>query len=171
MPMSRWKTMFMSGAIAIAITLALPINALAAPYSDNVAGVEVYATATEGIFVGAATGSLPGPWSLTVLHTPLVGTATITGGTFHIATVQNGRGELVTGVLLPGGSVSQTGGTAPCANETFTVIGGLGHVGVSGQSRSGTGSFSATLTHYQHKLLGSCLTYAASIVGAVSLVF
>lgn len=168
--MSRWKTIFMSVTAAIAITLTVPVNALAAAYSDNVAGVEVYATAIEGVFVGTASGSLPGTWSLAVLHTPLLGIATITGGTFDLATVQSGRGMLVTGALA-GGSVSQTGGTAPCVNQTFNVSGSLAHVGLYGQSRSGTGSFSATLTHYQHKLFGSCLTYAASIAGAVSLTF
>ena len=168
--MSRWKTIFVSGTTAIAITMTMPINALAAAYSDNVAGVEVYATATEGVFVGTASGSLPGTWSLTVLHTPLSGTAAITGGTFDLATAQNGRGELVTGVLT-GGSVSQTGSTAPCVNQTYKVNGDLAHVGVSGQRRSGKGSFSATLTHFRYMLFGACVTYGASIAGAVSLVF
>ena len=59
--------------ISLAVTLAgIPQVALAATtYADTVAGRELFATPTLGIFAGTATGQLPGSWYAAVQHTPL----------------------------------------------------------------------------------------------------
>jgi len=164
------RTLLLASAIAAAAAVfAVPITALAAVYSDNVAGIEVYATSTEGVFSGTAGGPLPGLWSASVLHTPLGGTpqqATIVGGVFGLGTGL----ELVTGAFT-GGKVVQTGGLTGCTNQTYTVNGTLSNVGVYGQAHTGTGGFLAVLTHYRYSVFGACVTYGASIKGTVSLSF
>jgi hypothetical protein len=63
-----------------------PASAIAATtYSDSISGYEYAATSTQGHFVGIASGALPGAWSVTVDHTPLGTSATITGAGFHLA--------------------------------------------------------------------------------------
>ena len=132
------------------------------------------ATSTEGVFTGAATGPLAEVWSVDMLHTVLSGnpeTAHINGGNFQLATVLNCRPALVTGIF-EGGFVKQTGGARTgCFNQTYDVEGILGDVGISGRGDKGTGNFSATLTHYRHKIFGYCVTYSASISGTVNLSF
>jgi len=50
------------------------------------------------------------------------------------------------------------------------VYGALSNVGVNGGS--GSGSFSATLTHYRTNVwFAGCVVYAASVSGTVSLTF
>jgi hypothetical protein len=170
--MSHRKLLLASPIAAAVAALVVPITALAAAYSDNVAGVEVYATSTEGVFTGTAGGSLPGVWSAVVLHTPLGGTpqqATITGGSFELGTSSNGF-ALVTGAFT-GGKVLQTGGSTGCSNQTYTVNGTLSNVGAYGHTHTGAGVFLAILTHYRHSVFGTCVTYGASINGTVNLSF
>jgi hypothetical protein len=159
---------------------ALAVLALSAPgaagaaqiYNDTIRGYEYYATSTDGKFAGTASGALPGYWNADVRHTPIclscTPTATITGGSFELATTLGGP-TLVTGHFT-GGSVQVTNVGTGCTNQTFTINGVLGNVG-PGYSGSGSGTFSATLTHYRQRVFGSCVTYAASVVGALSLTF
>jgi hypothetical protein len=162
------------GAVATAVT---PVTAFAQThsYSDSVVGVEVYATSTEGVFTGTASGALPGTWTADVLHTPLSGTpetATITGGSFDLATALSKNDVLITGTFINnGGSVVQTGGLTGCVDQTYSVNGALDKVGVYGKADRGSGNFSATLTHYRVQIFGYCVTYGASIAGNVTLSF
>jgi hypothetical protein len=158
----------------VVVALCAPASASAAhTYSDTISGYEYYFTSTEGRFAGSASGALPGSWNADVRHTPLCSsctpTATITGGTFSLGTIVNGNPTLVTG-RFTGGSVQVTNPGANCTNQTFAVDGILGNVG-RWYGGSGTGRFSATLTHYRHRLFGACITYGASVRGALSLTF
>jgi hypothetical protein len=161
--------------IAVALAaLALCASATAAQtYSDTISGAEYYATSTDGKFAGKASGAFPGPWNADVRHTPLsissTPTATITGGSFSLATSLNGVYTLVTGAFT-GGTVNVTNPGYNCTNQTFAVEGILGNVG-PWSAGSGTGTFSATLTHYRARIFGSCVSYSASVKGTLSLTF
>ena len=171
------KILFFSAILGAVATAVVPVTALAQthPYSDSVTGVEVYATSTEGVFTGTASGALPGTWTADVLHTPLSGTpetATITGGSFDLATALNKNYVVITGTFVrDGGSVAQTGGFSGCVDQTYSVNGALDKVGVYGKAHRGSGNFSATLTHYRLPIFAYCLTYGASIAGNVTLSF
>ncbi len=156
--------------ISLAVTLAsIPQVALAATtYTDTVAGRELFATPTLGVFAGTATGQLPGSWYATVQHTPLSQSATITGGSFALSTSIKGEPATVKGTFIDG-SVVQTGGFTGCVNQTYAVNGTLTNVGVGGGD--GTGTFVVTLTHYRTTFFGYCVTYKAIVVGSVTLTF
>jgi hypothetical protein len=147
--------------------------AAATHYQDTVSGYEVYATDTEGVFAGSASGALPGYWEADVLHTPLSGTpqtATITGGSFNLLTNLHSHPTLITGAFS-GGSVVQTAGFSGCVNQVYQVTGQLTSVGVYGRPGHGTGTFGVTLTHHRISIGGYCVVYAATIAGAVALDF
>ena len=160
-----WMFPILAAATALFIS---PASAIAATtYSDSISGYEYAATSTQGHFVGIASGALPGVWSVTVDHTPLGTSATITGGDFHLATHLHGTLTAVTGDFT-GGTVTQLSGFTGCANQRYGVNGVLGDMGF-GSARSGTGTFVATLTHYRTKVFGNCVTYSASVRGSLSL--
>jgi hypothetical protein len=143
--------------------------AAAQTYRDTISGYEYYFTSTDGRFAGSASGALAGSWNANVRHTPLClscsPTATITGGSFSLATPYT----LVTGTFT-GGTVQVMNVGANCSNQTFDVEGILGSVG-RWYAGSGSGTFSATLTHYRRSFLGRCVTYGASVAGTISLTF
>jgi hypothetical protein len=160
--------------LAAGAALLAPGAAVAAQsYDDTVGGHEYYATSTDGKFAGTASGALPGAWQADVQHTPLClscgTTATITGGSFSLATALDGVPSLITGSFT-GGTVEVTNPGTGCTNQTFAVDGILGRVGPWHRG-SGSGSFSVTLTHYRTQLFGSCVTYGASVAGTLSLSF
>jgi hypothetical protein len=153
-----------------AVVFSSSSSALAAQtYNDTIRGHEYFFTSTDGRFAGTASGALPGAWNADVRHTPLclscTPTATITGGSFSLATDYT----LVTGSFT-GGTVQVINPGTNCTNQTFDVEGILGNVG-HWYTGSGTGRFSAILTHYRHRILGSCVSYAASVNGTLSLTF
>jgi hypothetical protein len=156
-PIVAAAALFISPAAAVAATTS----------SDSVSGLEYAATSTQGRFVGIASGALPGAWSVTVDHTPLGTSATITDGTFHLATHLDGTLTAVTGDFT-GGTVTQLSGFTGCVNQRYAVNGVLGDVG-SGSVRSGIGTFVATLTHHRTTIFGHCVTYSASVSGSLSL--
>ena len=160
-------------ALAVSALSTGAVARAAQSYDDTVSGHEYFFTSTDGKFAGRASGALPGYWNADVQHTPLCGsctpTATITGGSFELATILDGSYTLVTGDFT-GGAVQMMNPGDYCTNQTFTVTGDLGNVG-PWYSGSGTGTFSATLTHYRTRVFGSCITYAASIAGMLSLTF
>ena len=161
-------------ALAIVAASAAAGSARAAhTYRDSISGHEYYFTSTEGRFAGNASGALPGAWNADVRHTPLCmlchPTATITGGSFSLATVINGVLALVSGAFT-GGTVQVTNTGVNCTNQTFDVEGVLAHVGPA-PGGTGTGLFSSTLTHYRHRVFGICITYAASVSGTLTLTF
>jgi hypothetical protein len=159
-------------ALAI-LALAAPAAALASQsYGDTTTGSEYYFTSTDGRFTGTASGSLPGVWNADVQHTPLciscTPTATITGGNFQLATTVHGTPSLVTGAFT-GGTVQVINPGTNCTNQTFAVHGVLGSVGPYGGT--GTGTFNATLTHHRVSIFGTCVIYAATVTGTLSLTF
>ena len=107
------------------------------------------ATPTEGQFVGEATGSFAGTWYIDVKHQDLSHhPAYITGGSFRLNTVINGWPDAIHGSFTPWrGTVSQLSGFTGCTNQRFSVHGEL--YGVGAESENGSGTFSATLTHYR----------------------
>lgn len=147
------------------------LAAASGSYQDAVAGAEVYATTTNGKFVGTATGALLGAWYASIVHGSLSsGAAPITGGSFYLGARLGGQPALLEGGFV-GGSVTQTGGFTGCANQTYAVRGRLGNVGRYGNAQTGSGAFVATLTHHRSRILGSCVTYSATVAGTVSLTF
>jgi hypothetical protein len=168
----RLRTITLIGVLMCA--LAVPVGALAAQtYSDTIGGHEYYYTSTDGKFAGTASGALRGDWNADVQHTKLcltcTPTATITGGSFSVATTLDGISTLVTGKFT-GGTVQVINKGASCTNQTFAVNGILGSVG-PWYNGHGTGVFAATLTHFRTSILGNCITYGASVRGTISLAF
>jgi hypothetical protein len=157
-------------AAALAL-LVVPATAAAQTYSDTISGYEYAFTSTDGKFAGTASGALPGTWNADVRHTALclscAPTATITGGSFSLATTHNGLPAVARGAFV-GGTVQVLNAGANCSNQTFAVNGILGHVSWW-SSGAGSGTFRVTLTHYRHSILGSCVSYAASVRGTLSL--
>ena len=167
----RRLTILLVAALAVLVT---PATAAAAQtYSDTISGYEYAFTSTDGKFAGKASGMLPGSWNADVHHTPLclscTPTATITGGSFSLATTHNGFPALVSGAFV-GGKVRVTNVGSNCSNRTFAINGILDNVGWW-SSGGGSGTFIATLTHYRHSVFGSCVTYGASVKGKLSLTF
>jgi hypothetical protein len=160
--------------VAVLALMVGPTTAAAAQnYSDTLSGYEYSFTSTDGKFAGTASGALTGSWTADVQHTPLclscTPTATITGGSFSLAATHNGFPAVVSGAFV-GGTVQVTNVGSNCSNQTFAVNGILGNVGWW-SAGSGTGTFATTLTHYRHSVFGTCVTYGASIRGALSLSF
>jgi hypothetical protein len=169
----RLRRGFVVAALA-ALVLCMPAGALATQaYNDTISGYEYYATSIDGKFAGSASGALPGEWNADVRHTPLcvscTPTATINGGSFFLVAILNSIPTLVTGKFT-GGTVQVTDVGANCTNQTFAVDGILGNVG-PWYTGGGSGTFSATLTHYRYRIFGSCITYGASVTGTLSLGF
>src|SRR4051812_33830489 len=144
--------------LVLGIALCGPSAAIAAEtYSDTISGYEYYATSTDGKFAGTAAGALPGSWNADVQHTALCiscsTTATITGGSFSLATALNVIPALITG-RFSGGTVQVMNAGSNCTNQTFAVNGMLSNVGLW-YSGSGGGTFTATLIHYRYSIFGS----------------
>lgn len=164
----------LSLALALGATLLMGVSAAASStYTEWINGSELpNATTTEGQFIGEATGSYDGTWYIDVRHQDLSHhPAYITGGSFQLDTFINGWPSAIKGSFTPwGGTVSQVSGFWGCTNQRYTVHGALQNVGVNGGN--GSGSFSATLTHYRTKVwFVGCVVYAASVSGTVSLTF
>jgi len=164
----------LSIALALGASLVMTVTAAASStYTEWIHGGELpNATPTEGQFVGEATGSFAGTWYIDVKHQDLSHhPAYITGGSFRLNTVINGWPDAIHGSFTPWhGTVSQLSGFSGCTNQRFSVHGEL--YGVGPESENGSGTFSATLTHYRANLwLVGCVVYSASVSGSVSLTF
>ena len=168
------KRPVLSLALALGATLLMAVSAAASgTYTEWINGSELpNATTTEGHFVGEATGSYDGTWYIDVRHQDLSHhPAYITGGSFQLNSFVNGWPSAIKGSFVPwGGTVSQVSGFSGCTNQQYAVHGALSGVGVNGGS--GSGSFSASLTHYRANVwFAGCVVYAASVNGTVSLTF
>ena len=164
----------LSIAFALAATLVMAVTASASStYTESINGTELpNATQTEGQFVGEATGSYAGSWYIDVKHQDLSHhPAYITGGSFRLNAIINGLPSAIRGSFVPwGGTVSQLSGFSGCTNQRYAVDGRLSGVGLGGGT--GTGAFSATLTHYRTNVWWvGCVVYAASVSGTVSLTY
>lgn len=121
----------MAAVVAAAGVLAgLASSAGAATFTDSLTGVEVAFTSSQGTFTGVATGGLPGGWLAVVDHTKLSPNATITAGSFTLATVFNGLPGTLSGRFADRGSVKLINPGLNCTNQKFTVAESL--TGVSG---------------------------------------
>src|SRR6202521_5297819 len=154
----------LSMALALGATLVMTVTAAASggTYKEWIHGSELpNATPTEGQFVGEATGSYDGTWYIDVRHQDLsYHPAYITGGSFRLDTLISGWPSTIRGSFV-GGTVSQVGGFWGCTNQRYAVKRILGGVGVN--SGSGSGKFTATLTHYRTNVwFIGCVVYAAS---------
>jgi hypothetical protein len=157
---------------ALAAAIIAPTAATAASsYTDTISGYEYYATSTDGKFAGNASGALPGSWNADVQHTALciscTTTATITGGSVQLTTTLNSIPTLITGSFSDG-TVQVINPGAGCTKQTFAVNGNLENVG-PWSTGTGTGAFTAVLTHYRHSVFGYCVTYGASVTGTLTL--
>jgi hypothetical protein len=149
--------------LAVASVGLAPMVAVAGTvYSDSAVAAEISATSTRGVFVGTASGNLPGAWYAAVNHSPLSsGTVAITGGVFDLYTAQNFTPETLTGSFT-GGTITPLALGANCTNQRYQIAGTLTAVSLGSQNR-GTGTFAAVLTHYRTSIFGSCVTYFATI--------
>jgi hypothetical protein len=164
----------LSIALALGAVLVMSVTAAASStYTDSIHGSELpNATPTEGQFVGEATGSFAGAWYIDVRHQELTHHPVyITGGSFRLNTVINGWPDAIHGAFRPWhGTVKQLSGFSGCTNQRFAVNGELYGVGLD--NGTGTGTFSATLTHNRTNIwFVGCIVYSASINGSVSLTF
>lgn len=149
------------------MALAVPSAAAAVTRNPGSAtGVEIFATPTEGSFVGTTGGTLPGSWGTTVEHTPLHPDGVVTGGRFNLATTVNGAPEVITGAVT-GGSVTRLNRTAACTTQYYRVELIITRLGAGG-SGTGTGSFRGTLTHHRGSVHGYCMTIGATISGSLT---
>ena len=151
-------------ALLLGGVLAANVGVASASTSVNyeVRGVEIYATATRGVFTGVTWASDDyGNWYVVVDHTVFDATrmATITGGTFDL----NGYRRDVSGTFNPGGTVLLRSADSGCGREFFDVDGTLTLAG------GGSGVFDATLVHYRTRVLGRCITYGATVRGTAAL--
>lgn len=164
--LTRTRRTALSMALAVGLA-ALPAVATAAVSpSYGVRGVELPSTPTQATFVGAASGSLGdhGLWKAVVIHSTVT-PGVIDRGGFSMTTNDGTKvtGAFVSGTILP------TSGSGCSRTETFDVSGVLGDVDSSdGTHLDGTGTFAATLTHYRILWRGRCITYAATVNGAVT---
>jgi hypothetical protein len=160
-----------AAAVLVASLVALvPATAGAATktYSFSISGTEVSATSTTGRFVGTASGSALGTWYAEVVHQPLSGpTGTQvniqSGGSFGMALDQAEPAYVVSG-QFSGGTIKVVDSGTSCKNQVYAVDGDLKNVSVTG-----TGHFSAKLTHHRRSVLGRCWLYAATVSGTVTL--
>jgi hypothetical protein len=168
------KRSLLSIVLALAATFMVTVTAAASStYTEWIHGSELpNATTTEGHFVGEASGSFGGAWTIDVKHQPLnYSPDYITGGSFSLDTFVNGWPRTINGSFVPySGTVRQLSGFSGCTAQQYAVNGRMSSVGFGGGS--GSGSFAATLTHYRTNLwLVGCVVYAASVSGTVSLSF
>jgi len=162
-----------AAAVAAAAVCAGAAARATATFADTIRGYEYAASSSSGSFAGVASGALPGVWDVRVHHVPLclscTPTAKIDGGSVALKTRIDGKPALIRGAFASG-TVQVTNPGAGCTSQTFTVAGVLRSVGRSGH-RTGSGAFSATLTHHRLHVLGRCITYAASVRGTLSVSF
>ncbi len=154
--------------VSLVILVPATAGAETKTYSFSISGTEVSATSTTGRFVGAASGSALGTWYAEVVHVPLAGgvgtsVAIQSGGSFGMALAQAEPAYVVSG-QFSGGTITTINSSTSCTNQVYAVDGDLKNVSVTG-----TGQFSATLTHHRRSVLGRCLLYAATVSGTVTL--
>jgi hypothetical protein len=137
-------------------------------YDFSATGIETGVPANNvSSFSGTAVGTGGiARWSASVSRTALdpCGTTTILGGPFSLTGT---GGVKLSGTFDPGGTVTAPGGfcssgSAPCANETFSINATLTLNG------NLSGTFTGTLNHFSTRILGSCVTYFATINGHLS---
>jgi len=173
-----WKRLLVFGALLA--SLAAPGGAIAAAASTttvtttttySISGLEVWPTPYAATFVGTAqsdTGTWGG-WRARIDHSGVISPTGWIGG---------GYAELFSGDLttvrgtFSGGTITLIGGSeTECVTMTHAVSGTLVDVVRPGVIGAGTGTLTATLTHYRLWVFGRCITYSASASGSIALTF
>ena len=163
---------------ALAVTsAALPAAASSTPVSSTftISGREYAFTSTHGLFAGTGKGNRGGTayWNASVKHDKLgPSPAYVNGGSVAI-TVRNGgvSVDAIVGTFARhGGTISSLVRGENCTNQKYLVTGRLEHV-LTTSTSNGTGSLSATLTHFRHRILGRCIAYKASVAGTVTFAY
>jgi hypothetical protein len=113
-------------------------------------------------------GDLPGAWAATVNHTVPSSSGVVTDGDMTLATRLSGTPTVLDGDVAGGQVVPQNPGATGCVTQYCTVTLGVGVI-TPNDAGSGPGSFAGTLTHHRRSVLGRCLTYSATIHGALTL--
>jgi hypothetical protein len=163
-------------AVVAAATLTFASVGSAAPTSTSftIVGSEYAFTSTVGSFAGTGVGNAGDRalWNARVVHDPLGSTpAKITGGSVELATAAaNGHLDSVRGTLASGGTITTLNSGPNCTNQQYLVNGALENV-VTSSTSGGSGTFTATLTHYRFSLFGHCVIYRASVRGGVSFTY
>ena len=160
--------------LAALTALTVPTASSAAPASTSfrIVGYEYAFTSTVGSFAGSGRGNAgdTAAWNARVEHDPLGSTPIyVNGGPFAMTTRSPaGHLDYVTGdFAYHGGTITTIDPGAGCTNQRYLVTGTLEHVATTTTS-GGSGSFSATLTHFRYSVLGRCVIYAARVAGTVS---
>jgi hypothetical protein len=159
-------------------------SAQASTHSSGVSGFEFSATSTEGRFAGTAAGDLSGAWDIWVKHTDLgfcfnhpSDPCTINDGTFRLAVTNTP--EVITGRFNnrqqtppPDNRIQRLSG-GNCKNEVFFITDNLNSVGAIGSQQTGTGTFTAWLTHHwkEDPFFHRCFIVGATVQGNVKLNF
>ena len=159
----------------VALAALLTVGAAtAAPAATSFAivGYEYAFTSTVGSFAGTGHGNSgdSAAWNTRVVHDQLGSTPTyVNGGSFAMTTRSTGGHlDFVTGTFAyHGGTITNIDPGAGCTNQRYLVTGTLEDVATTTTS-DGSGSFSATLTHYRYSLFGHCVIYKARVAGTVS---
>ena len=163
--------------LALLATLALPAAASPAPASTSfaVVGYEYAFTSTVGTFAGGGKGDAGGKvfWNATVKHDKLGSKPTyVNGGSFAMTVA--GRGTSVDAVVgtftFHGGMITTLDRGPNCTNQRYRVVDTLQNVSTT-TTRNGTGTFTVTLTHYRHRILGRCIAYKARVAGTLTFSF
>lgn len=146
--------------MVVALVFALGSVAAAEEVTYSVSGVETGFTQNSSSFVGVGfSDDDVASWQALILRIDLT---TITGGTFQL----DGALRDVSGQFLPGGVIDRLPGSN-CRMERFHVTGEL----VLGGARTGIGLFDVLLTHYGKRVGGQCVTFFATVEGAVTFDF
>lgn len=161
--MNRFHRLAIAASLSLSLVSVPAMSLAATDVTYDLAGSEVWASSTTGVFVGAAARSDDvGFWQATVVHEPLPETigpsAKVVGGTFSL----NGWRRDLAGAVT-GGSITLLT-TSTCGIQTYNV---LGDVAVT-QGGTGTANFATVLTHYRIKVWGRCITYGATVKGTVT---
>ena len=158
--------------LLVIVDLAASATASAAPASTTFAvrGFEYAFTSTVGQFAGSGRGVADvAVWDTRVVHEPLgsAGPAAITGGSFAMRTtsLSTWAGDFVTGQYTGGTiSVVDPGRTAPTSGSTSSARSATSRRAPPQAGRGASTSCSPTTA----QLFGSCVTYSATVTGAVS---
>ena len=161
--MNRFRRTILAASLGLTL-MSAPAMALAATdVTYAISGVEYAATDTTGSFFGFALAADDyGTWLATIDHaalpTSVNGTANITGGAFAL----DGKIRDLAGAVDNGGLITLLT-TSPCGKQTYSVVGALTLAGGAGSA-----TFNAVLTHFRTLLRGRCITFAATVKGAVA---
>jgi hypothetical protein len=166
------KSAFVTILAVAALVVAAGAAATPASSSFAIVGYEDAFTSTVGSIAGSGSGNAGdgAAWNARVEHDPLGSNPTYVNGGSVAMTTRSPAGHLdfVTGdVAYQGGTITTVDPGAGCSNPRYLVTGTLEDVATRTTS-GGSGSFSATLTHYRYSLLGHCVIYKARVAGTVS---